>query len=205
MEEYEDVSKLKADLKAQHVSTKQLYDSMENLGKLLSDMFSMFKNASEQMKLEEKQEEERKKAHEEILKKMDELIKQNETIATGMVDVSDLVKEKLSKIDQQPVVNPPKPQWQPPQPGGPGIPKIGASPGPVPGASPPITPPPPGIPPGRAMPPPPGDPLPAPPGMSPNVPPPGQKNPPPLDLPDLDEIPIDEPKKKKGFHLFGKK
>src|SRR3989344_6637372 len=110
-EDYKDITQLKAEIKSNQVSIKQLYDSIGNLSKLLEDMFSMFKNASEQMKLEESMAEERKKAHEEILKKLDEIIEQNKTIATGMVDVSDIVKEKLGDAGKSAPQMPP-PLWQ---------------------------------------------------------------------------------------------
>lgn len=197
-EDYKDIAQLKAEIKSNQVSIKQLYDSIGNLSKLLEDMFAMFKNASEQMKLEENMTEERKKAHEEILKKLNEIIEQNKTIATGMVDVSDIVKEKLGDVGKPISPQMPPPLWQP-RPSEPMPRPMGMMPPPM------------GAP---AMPqmnsqnmPPMGKPKMPPPGMA--GPMPNMMSPPsdlpPLDFEGLDEIPLDEPKKKKGFHLFGKK
>jgi|SRR3989338_2468342 len=195
-EDYKDITQLKAEVKSNQVSIKQLYESIENLSKLLENMFAMFKNASEQMKLEEGMAEERKKAHEEILKKLDEIIEQNKTIATGMVDVSDIVKEKLGDTGKPSSPQMPPPLWQqrPPEPmqramgmmppsmGAQGMSQMNAQNmppmGPRPGQMPPQ-------------------------GML-NMPP-QPMDMPPLDFEGLDEIPLDEPKKKKGFHLFGNK
>ncbi len=183
IEEYEDISRIRADSKSSQVTNKQLYDSIQDLSRLLNDMFSMFKNASEQMKLEEKLEEDRRKIHEEIMKKLDEIAEQNKTIATGMVDVSDIVKEKLGDSRQ-----PMPPQQMPP----PAWPKPGSM---MPPMGPPMNPP---------MGPRPMAPMPQPmQGMMPPMQAPNDM--PPLDFPELDEFPMEEPKKKKGFHLFGKK
>ena len=193
-EDYKDITQLKAEIKSNQVSIKQLYDSIGNLSKLLEDMFAMFKNASEQMKLEESMAEERKNAHEEILKKLDEIIEQNKTIATGMVDVSDIVKEKLGDAGKPNSPQMPPPLWQPrpgmgmmpPPMGMPGMQQMNSQNMPPMGQRPGQMPP-------RGM----GGPM-------LNMPP-QQMDLPPLDFEGLDEIPLDEPKKKKGFHLFGKK
>lgn len=195
-EDYKDITQLKAEVKSNQVSIKQLYDSIGSLSRLLEDMFVMFKNASEQMKLEESMAEERKKAHEEILKKLDEIIEQNKTIATGMVDVSDIVKEKLGDAGKLPSPQMPPPLWQPrppepmPRPMGMMPPPMGMQGMPQMNAQnmPPM---------GQRS----GQ---MPPQGMPNMPP-QQMDLPPLDFEGLDEIPLDEPKKKKGFHLFGKK
>lgn len=193
-DDYKDITQLKAEVKSNQVSIKQLYDSIGSLSRLLEDMFSMFKNASEQMKLEEGMAEERKKAHEEILRKLDEVIEQNKTIATGMVDISDVVKEKLGDMGKPPPAQMPPPLWQPRPPEPMMLRPMGMMPPPM-GA--------PGMQPMNAQ------------NMPPMGPRPGQMPPqgmpfqpmdlPPLDFEGLDEIPLDEPKKKKGFHLFGKK
>lgn len=207
MDEYQDISELKADMKSSQVSNRQLYDSIMDLTKLLGDMFTMFKTASEQMKLEEKAEEDRKKVHDDIMKKLDELLEQNKIIATGMVDVTDLVKEKLGQLGQPaPVMQPQQPNWQPkppepmmPRMGPPGMPNMPNMMPPPMGMQRPMQGPMPmnNMRPGMLPPNMPGQ------GMPNMMPPIGQDFPPP-DFPELDDIPFDEPKKKKGFKLFGK-
>jgi hypothetical protein len=166
-------------------SGEDLQSSIDNLNKSLNVMLEVFKQAAEDMKLEEHESETVAKQIGPITDKIDMLIDQNQKIAKGIVAVADMVKEKLEEMEEKSEAKPklpplgggpkpfaPKPApMAPPMPGpapGPGaeLPPLGApegleSPGALPPLTPPGAPPPPG-----AVPPPPG---PAPPGEKKNI------------------------------------
>lgn len=181
-------------------SGEDLQSSIDNLNKSLNIMLEVFKQAAEDMKLEEHDTGMVSKQIGPINEKIETLIDQNQKIAKGIVAIADMVKEKLEEIEQAES----KPRL-PPLTGGPGpkpAPKPAApspSPAPMPPPGSPARPgpmPPPGAPPGPGtMPPPgapqgtdagmpplggPGEPLP-PPGAPPGAgsPPPGPGMPPP--------------------------
>ncbi len=149
-----------------------LQASIDNLNRSLNTMLEVFKQAADEMKLEEHDTELVSKQMGPLNDKLDTLIDQNQKIAKGIVAIADMVKEKLEEIQsaQKPALKPlpplPKPHEEshaPSSPGGlppPGSP-LGApsSPGglPPPGSPPgaPSSPgglPPPGVPPMPDMP-----------------------------------------------------
>lgn len=190
-DEYKDISEVADEVKlARKVSLQEMHNAIVNLTKLLNDMLVMFKTASEQMKLEEK---EKEQVHNKIMEKLDRLLDENKTIAESLVAIAGMVKEKDTML---------KPEFKPelkPEP----FPKLQES-----RPMPPMQP---NIPPIQQMPPPN---LGMQPAMMPQMQPryqPQQMYPPPtmpppspdFDIPDLDEpFPFEEDKKKKG--IFGR-
>ena len=111
-EEYKDISEVigEAKLLKHSTSLQELNNSILSLTKLLNDMLAMFKAASEQMGLEEK---DSQNIHDSIISKLDEIIEQNKTIATGMVALAELAKERPDTRLQQPPQQFHNPQPQP--------------------------------------------------------------------------------------------
>ncbi len=159
-------------------SGEDLQASIDNLNKSLNVMLEVFKQAAEDMKLEEHDTETVGKQLGPINEKIDTLIDQNQKIAKGIVAIADMVREKLEEIGDK------SEHRMPPLSGGPkpAAPRPAAPPpGPMPFA-------PPGAPegmeplaPGQGLPPltPPGAPPGAPPGPSPSsgpAPAPGKKS-----------------------------
>jgi len=179
-------------------SGEDLQASIDNLSKGLNVMLEVFKQAAEDMKLEEHDTEMVGKQIGPINDKLEQLIDQNQKIAKGIVAVADMVKEKLEemgeKMESRPKLPPlsggpgpmsprpsPRPAAPPPgagmPPPGAGMPPPGAPPGMPPGDDlgglPPL-----GAPEGMENPAPPGPGMPppgAPPGP-PGMPPPGKKD-----------------------------
>ncbi|MFQ5474431.1 MAG: hypothetical protein ACE5DM_01215 [Candidatus Nanoarchaeia archaeon] len=168
-----------------------LQDSIESLNKSLTGMMELFKEASDELKIEERDTQIVSKKLEPIAEKVDTLIAQNQKIAKGIIAVADMVKEKLDEIEEKtsapkekkpelPPLPPPMPPPMPETPAGPasppgpepmapmGQPMLGPEMGPMPaqsmpgaGAFPPMGPPGP-MPPMDAPPPRPGADMPAP-------------------------------------------
>ena len=126
---------------------EDLQASIDNLNKSLNVMLEVFKQAAEDMKLEEHEAETVGKQLGPITEKLDKLIDQNQKIAKGIVAVADMVKEKLEEISEKedaqskhrlpPLEGGPKPfaPRAPPMPGMPPGPPPG--PPPMPGFGPP--------------------------------------------------------------------
>jgi hypothetical protein len=180
-------------------SSKELLQSMASLTKSMNNMLNLFSSAAEEMKLEEKTESELSQKVAPLIEKVDNLEKQNKTIAEGLVAVADMMKDikEGRKPERKPETRPtpkiPEPSFdefpplEPPKPPGP-LPRAPPRPMPPPGAAPPGA-----IPPGPPPMPPPG------------AVPPGGPMPPPPDLAELPPLPtLEEPKKKGGFGLFKK-
>ena len=203
---YKEIVELKKQIaelqqKTGDTSSKELLQSMASLTKSMNNMLNLFSSAAEEMKLEEKTESELSQKVAPLIEKVDNLEKQNKTIAEGLVAVADMMKD--IKEGRKPEVTKPLPKepsfdefppLEPPKPPGP-LPGAPPRPMPPPGAPmhPPGMPPPGAIPPGAPMPPPrmPG--------------PPGGPMPPPPDIAELPPLPtLEEPKKKGGFGLFKK-
>jgi hypothetical protein len=133
-------------------SGEDLQSSIDNLNKSLNVMLEVFKQAAEDMKLEEHEAETVGKQIGPINEKLDTLIDQNQKIAKGIVAVADMVKEKLEEISEKeeapskpklpPLGGGPKPTAPPMS--GPGMPPIGPppaapmTPGPAPIGPPPL-------------------------------------------------------------------
>lgn len=117
-------------------SGEDLQASIDNLNKSLNVMLEVFKQAAEDMKLEEHDTETVGKQLGPINEKIDTLIDQNQKIAKGIVAIADMVKEKLEEIGEKsehkmpPLSGGPKPA--PPKPAAP----LFTPPGPIPSAPP---------------------------------------------------------------------
>jgi len=168
------VRNLKSDPLGASAEGSAMKESMDNLSKSMSGMVNLFKDASDSMKLEEKESDIIAQRIEPMAEKIDTLIEQNKKIAKGILAVADMVQEFMDKAkeeerhkhDELPR-GPPPPRMEPnpsprpmsfnPQP----VPPGGIIPPPMPSAPGPM--PPPGMAPhGPAtIPPPPGGPTPA--------------------------------------------
>ena len=205
--------------------SKQLLNSMNDLTRSMNGMLGLFKSATEELKLEEREGSSINKKLDPLLKKLDEVIDQNKVIAESMVTIVDEMKEMKEKHPEapkkhEPMRKMPPPMMQPPlkveriepnHPMGHGMPPplkpMPGGPGMAPQA-PPIMPPPPKAPPMGApmlppreapMPPPMGAPMHPPPMGGPMPGGPGAGELPPLG-------PAHEEHHKKGlFDMFKKK
>ncbi len=81
-------------------SGENLQASIDNLNKSLNVMLEVFKQAADDMKLEEHDSETVVKQIGPITDKIDTLIDQNQKIAKGIVAIADMVKEKLEEIER---------------------------------------------------------------------------------------------------------
>jgi hypothetical protein len=82
-------------------SGENLQSSIDNLNKSLNIMLEVFKQAAEDMKLEEHDTEAVGKQLGPINEKIETLIDQNQKIAKGIVAIADMVKEKLEEISER--------------------------------------------------------------------------------------------------------
>jgi hypothetical protein len=80
---------------------ENLQSSIDNLSKSLNVMLEVFKQAAEDMKLEEHESETVGKQLIPMNEKLDTLIDQNQKIAKGIVAIADMVKEKLEEISEK--------------------------------------------------------------------------------------------------------
>jgi len=108
---------------------EDLQDSVDNLSTSLNSMMELFKEASDQMKIEEHDTDILGKKLDPLLEKVDTLIEQNQKIAKGIVAVADMVKEKLESHEAKPE---PEPMGLPPGPMGGPLPPGPPMPGPMP-------------------------------------------------------------------------
>ncbi|MBW2971982.1 hypothetical protein KY359_03000 [Candidatus Woesearchaeota archaeon] len=116
-------------------SGADLQASIDNLNKSLNVMLEVFKQAAEDMKLEEHDTEMVAKQIGPINEKIDTLIDQNQKIAKGIVAIADMVREKLEEIAEKAESRPKLPPLGPaprpaPKPSGP--PSFGPPPRPGP-------------------------------------------------------------------------
>jgi len=138
---------------------QNLKDSVDNLNVSLTSMMNVFKEAADEMKLEERDREVIGKKLGPMEEKIDTLVEQNQKIAKGLVAVADMVREKLEELERQQEEEPKEEKKLPDMPPGP-MP-VGPAPGPM---GPPMAPlGPPGAPPGPPLGPPGAPPM-APPG-----------------------------------------
>ncbi|MBW2964484.1 hypothetical protein KY363_03415 [Candidatus Woesearchaeota archaeon] len=82
-------------------SGENLQASIDNLNKSLNVMLEVFKQAAEDMKLEEHDSEALSKQVGPLNDKIDTLIDQNQKIAKGIVAIADMVKEKLEELEKK--------------------------------------------------------------------------------------------------------
>lgn len=80
---------------------ENLQASIDNLSKSLNVMLEVFKQAAEDMKLEEHESETVGRQLTPMNEKLDTLIDQNQKIAKGIVAIADMVKEKLEEISEK--------------------------------------------------------------------------------------------------------
>jgi len=103
----------------------ELLNSMDALATSMDSMLKLFKEAAEDLKVEEKE-------HSKIEENIDEVIEQNKTIAEGIVAIHDTIKDFIAKHHTtQMQVQPaplPKPNFPPPQPNFQQPPKFEAQP-----------------------------------------------------------------------------
>ena len=76
-----------------------LQESIESLNKSLTGMMELFKEAGDQLKIEERDTQIVAKKLDPITDKIETLIEQNQKIAKGIIAVADMVKEKLDEIE----------------------------------------------------------------------------------------------------------
>lgn len=122
-------------------SGETLQASIDNLNKSLNVMLEVFKQAADDLKLEEHDSDTLFKQMGPLTDKIDTLIDQNQKIAKGIVAIADMVKEKLEEIekkqDERPKLpplgggpRPPAPSRGPPSYGPPPGPSFGSPMGP---------------------------------------------------------------------------
>ncbi len=176
------------------LSTPEMKKAMYEMTNSMNSLIEMFKVASDSMKMEEHDQDIVVNKINPIMKKLEQIEKQNEEIAQGIVTVAEMLKQRHRPMPR-PVQRPtprPAPRHAPAP-----MPHRAPAPAMMPSHAPP---PPPGF-----GPKPPG-PMPPPPGLG-SAPKPSMPPPPPMgglgDLPDLD---LEEKTHKKGFlGLFKKK
>jgi hypothetical protein len=157
---------------------RETISSLDNLNKSISSLLSLFHTATEELKLEERDEALVSKQLDPIAKKIDLLLDQNEKIAKAIVAIADMIKEREGFAEEEAEE---KPRYKPEEPKQ-DMPMFGP----------------------RPMQPPMPQPRPS---MFPPPPPGGAPEPmPPFGMPELEPLPgLEEKPKKKGFGLFGKK
>lgn len=80
---------------------KQTISSIENLNKSISSLLGLFKTATEELKLEERDEALISKQMNPLMKKIDILLEQNEKIAKAIVAIADMIREKTGAIEEK--------------------------------------------------------------------------------------------------------
>ncbi len=121
---------------SEHGETLQA--SIDNLNKSLNVMLEVFKQAAEDMKLDEHDSQMIAKQMGPINEKLDKLVDQNQKIAKGIVAVADMIKEKLEDLESSHKRLPPlKPLGPLPSPSAPPSPAPGIPSPSAPGMVPP--------------------------------------------------------------------
>lgn len=80
---------------------ENLQDSIDNLNTSLNSMLEVFKQAAQEMNLEEHDTQLVSKQIGPLQEKIDTLIEQNQKIAKGIVAIADMVREKLEEIEEK--------------------------------------------------------------------------------------------------------
>ena len=127
-EEYELVPhKIVSDLKKEVDDLKQnpfggstagndLQGSMNALAHSINDLLTLFKDATDQMRMEEKDSQVFTKRLDPMLEKLDTIIDQNQKIAKGILAVADMLKEHLRHKPRTFMPGPPMERYQQPMP-----------------------------------------------------------------------------------------
>jgi len=99
--------------KVDRASPKELIDSMGAMTRSIDSLMTLFKQAADEMKYEEKEEIlSGGSEHKAINEKLDKIMEQNKIIADGMVAVSDIIKGFAVKEKKLPTPKP-QPSFQP--------------------------------------------------------------------------------------------
>ena len=180
---------------AEQVASPEFKKSMDNLTRSMNSLMELFKEAAEDMKIEDRTQENIDEKLGPLVEKVSQIEDENKRIAEGIVVVADMVKELKQKMESKPIPRPmmlsrglpelKKPPIKPPMTGRPLPPRMP----PRKEAMPPPGPLPPRMPPGSLPPRPPSF-TDVPIGMPPPPPPPGMEG--------------EKPKKKGLFGLFKK-
>ena len=125
----EDLKKHFDELKKKSISSQEMLDSMNKLTATMDSMLKLFTQAAEELKLEEKEESDTARKTDSIIKMLEGIKYQNNTIAEGVVTVSDMIKEHKEEHKEHPSLEkhefgkpsfgtqPPEPSFQhPPEP-----------------------------------------------------------------------------------------
>lgn len=124
----EDLKKHFDELKKKTISSQEMLDSMNKLTATMDSMLKLFTQAAEELKLEEKEESETARKTDSIIKMLEGIKYQNNTIAEGVVTVSDMIKEhkeehkEPSSLEKHEFgkpsfdTQPPEPSFQHPEP-----------------------------------------------------------------------------------------
>lgn len=97
--------KLKAASK-EAVSNEEFKKSLDNLSVSINGLMNLFKQATEEMKVEEETDQELKEKIGPLIKKMENLEAENKSIAKAILAVADLVEERVPKQAPQPRMRP---------------------------------------------------------------------------------------------------
>lgn len=111
-----EIEKLKKNPLEGSDSGETLQSSIDNLNKSLNTMLEVFKQAADDLKLEEHEAETVGKQLGPMSEKLDTLIDQNQKIAKGLVTIADMVKEKLEEISEKAAERPRLPPLPAPKP-----------------------------------------------------------------------------------------
>jgi hypothetical protein len=99
--ELEEFKKHAANLDPKTGLPKSTVSSIENLNSSISSLLSLFQTATEELKLEERDEALISKQLAPIADKIDTLLEQNEKIAKAIVAIADMVREKTEGIERR--------------------------------------------------------------------------------------------------------
>ncbi|MEK6808831.1 MAG: hypothetical protein AABY14_04045 [Nanoarchaeota archaeon] len=118
---YRDFARVKKDIdelkSKNNVDTaKPLADSITKLSQNIDNMLQLFKNAAEEIKYEDSNQNHLSKDTGELSAKIEQILKQTKTIAEGMMAIADMVKELKSEREEKPeppIINQ-QPMQQPP-------------------------------------------------------------------------------------------
>ncbi len=92
-----EVMRLKNDPIGSSATGSELLKEIKDLNVNIKGLLNLFKDAVDQLKLEEKDSQTFSKSVEPLLEKVDTLIDQNKKIAKGIIAVADMVKENVSQ------------------------------------------------------------------------------------------------------------
>ena len=93
-----------------------LKESIDNLNNSINSLIKLFKEATEQLKMEEHDSEVVDKKISPVIQKITTLEEQNEKIARGIVAVADMLKERQIKAPVRPMQQPQQPMIRPAMP-----------------------------------------------------------------------------------------